>query len=108
MDQIFIGGEVMMGLQRFIRDLTKSWYFRVWILLFAICGLVWFIGLGFLADKSENDYKHLKYEFSVHDYSKKGIRFPDFQFKVPVRYCLSYSFTFNKCILFKDCGESKT
>jgi len=64
-----------------IQDLKSSNYFRVWALLWACCFVIWWVGLGFMADKAHNNEEH-NYQRSYVINKAPTIPFPSFFLRV--------------------------
>jgi hypothetical protein len=78
-----LGGEVVLRAKRIFNDLRSSWYFRLWLLFWVILAIVWFVGMGFLANRADDASKHKVQQYFVDHHSK--IEYPKFQLRFPLK-----------------------
>jgi len=77
-----MGGEVVVRCKRIVHDLKNSWYFRGWIFFWLCLAIVWFVGLGFMANRAEDSAQHRVQQYYV-DHERE-IQFPPFQLRFPL------------------------
>jgi len=77
-----MGGEVVLRCRRIIHDLKNSWYFRGWIVFWVCLAIVWFVGLGFMANRSVDASQHKVQQYYVDH--ERSIQFPPYQLRFPL------------------------
>jgi hypothetical protein len=77
-----MGGEVVLRCKRILADLKGSWYFRAWLLFWLTLAIVWFIAVGFLANRAEDSSKHKVQQYYIDHESE--IEYPEFQLRFPL------------------------
>jgi len=71
-------GETMGNFRVIMEDLKTSWYFRIWGVLWLICGIMVLVALGVLGGRSQSAKKESTQRIWVENATELG--FPAFQF----------------------------
>jgi len=77
------GGEVSLRAKRVLNDLRNSWYFRLWLVFWIVLAIVWFVAMGFLANRADDASKHKVQEYFIDHASR--IEYPRFQLRFPLK-----------------------
>jgi len=68
-------------IQLVILDLKSSNYFRVWALLWLVCFVIWWVGLGIMSHKAEVNAEH-NYMRTYVDTNVSQLQYPNFDIRV--------------------------